>query len=141
MERFIEFAGNHWELFAALAVTVALIIKSHLGGRLSGYRTIPAGEAINLINQEGGIVLDVREQKEYSQGHIVDSIHIPLTAFKKRITELEKHRDKPIIVACRSGSRSGSACSQLTKQKFGQVYNLGGGIVSWQSANLPLTKK
>ena len=141
MERLFEFAGNHWELFAALAITVALIVKSHLGGRLSGYRTIPAGEAINLINQQGAIILDVREQKEYSQGHIVDSVHIPLTTFKKRISEMEKHRDKPVIVACRSGSRSGAACSQLKKQKFDQVYNLGGGILSWQGANLPLTKK
>jgi rhodanese-related sulfurtransferase len=55
--------------------------------------------------------------------------------------QLEKHRDKPIIAVCRSGSRSGAACSLLRKKGFENVKNLRGGIMAWESANLPVKRK
>jgi rhodanese-related sulfurtransferase len=54
---------------------------------------------------------------------------------------LNKYKDKPIIVSCRSGAQSSAACLQLKKAGFTEVFNLKGGILAWQSDNLPVTRK
>jgi len=97
-------------------------------------------QATLLINHENAIVLDVREDKEYAQGHILNSVHIPLSMLSDKIGRLEKYRNRPIIASCMSGNRSGRACSMLKKNGFEKVHNLKGGIIAWQNANLPLTK-
>jgi rhodanese-related sulfurtransferase len=67
--------------------------------------------------------------------------HIPLGQLAKRMAELEKYKDKPIVVACRSGHRSASACRTLKKHGFEQAHNLSGGIIAWEQASLPVTQK
>jgi rhodanese-related sulfurtransferase len=83
----------------------------------------------------------VRPTADYSKGHIINSTNIPMNGFSKQISTLEKYRDKPVIVSCRSGAQSSQACSQLRKAGFKEVYNLRGGILAWQNANLPLSRK
>ncbi|MDX1345773.1 MAG: rhodanese-like domain-containing protein, partial [Sedimenticolaceae bacterium] len=72
---------------------------------------------------------------------IVNSVNLPINGFKNQIKQLEKQKEKPIIVSCRSGNQSQMACRELRKAGFEKVYNLRGGVLAWQSANLPLTKK
>ena len=62
-------------------------------------------------------------------------------AIQKEISQLEKHKSKPIIVSCRSGAQSAQACRQLRGAGLGEVYNLKGGMLAWQSANLPVSRK
>jgi rhodanese-related sulfurtransferase len=95
---------------------------------------------LQLINHKNAVVLDVREASEYDSGHVLNSKLLPLGKLKERIGELEKFKDQPIVVVCRSGNRSGTACFILGKQGFGQVYNLAGGVRAWQKSNLPLEK-
>jgi rhodanese-related sulfurtransferase len=140
MPRFIEFFLNHWDLFLSLAIILAFLIWQTLRSRLSGYKELDPAEAVRVMNQNEGIVLDVREESEVKDGRIVNAIHIPLGALRSRIGELEPHRSKPIIVNCRSGHRSASACGVLAKAGFATVYNLRGGINAWQSAGLPTAK-
>jgi rhodanese-related sulfurtransferase len=64
-----------------------------------------------------------------------------MNGLKNQINRLDKHRQKPIIVACRSGAQSSSACKQLHKEGFEKVFNLKGGILAWQDANLPVSRK
>ena len=90
---------------------------------------------------EDAVVLDVRSIAEFKDGHIVNSVNIPLNGLGNNIKQLEKHRNKPIIAVCRSGSRSGAACSLLRKNGFENVKNLRGGIMAWESANLPVKRK
>ena len=125
----------------ALLVITSMLLMSTFGERLRGYQSRSPGEATMLINREDAIVLDVRETNEFQTGHIVNSVHIPQGSLKDRLGELEKHKDKPIVVACRSGHRSGQACSVLKKSGYENVYNLSGGVMAWESANLPLQKK
>lgn len=141
MDQLITFVGNHWMLSAALVVILILLVNSYLGASMRGYQTTTPSEAIQLINRNDAIVLDVREDNEYLGGHIINSIHIPMSYLRDRIKELDKHKDKPIIVGCRSGHRSAHACSMLKKAGFETVYNLSGGVMAWQNANLPLVKK
>ena len=98
-------------------------------------------EATLLMNREDALVLDVRETGEWSSGHITGARHITLGQLDKRLSELDKFKEKPIIVVCATGNRSSSACGQLKKHGFGKVYSLGGGVSSLRDANLPLTTK
>ncbi len=140
MEQLIEFAGNHWQLFAALAVILILLAQNLMSG-LGGKGAVDPSGAIELINREDAVVVDVRPMADFSAGHIVKSINIPMNGFQNQIGQLEKHKDKPIIISCRSGAQSSVACKQLRNQGFERVYNLHGGILAWQNANLPMTRK
>jgi len=128
-----------------LPVTIAVIsgimlLWSFFGNRFRGIKEVNTSDALQLINHKDAIVLDVRERSEYDAGHVLNAKFIPLGKLKERMGELEKYRDHPIVVVCRSGNRSGTACFLLTKQGFAQAYNLAGGILAWQKNQLPLEK-
>jgi rhodanese-related sulfurtransferase len=113
---------------------------SLFGNRFRGIKEVDSAAALQLINHKNAVVLDVREPNEYEAGHVLNSKLIPLGKLKERMGELEKHKDQPIVVVCRSGNRSGTACFLLGKQGFAQVYNLAGGVQTWQKNKLPLEK-
>jgi rhodanese-related sulfurtransferase len=118
----------------------AMLLWSLFGNRFRGVREVDTSEALQLINHKNALVLDVREPNEYDAGHVLNSKLIPLGKLKERMGELEKYRDQSIVVVCRSGNRSGTACYLLGKQGFTQAYNLAGGVQAWQKGNLPLEK-
>jgi len=140
MEQFIEFSANHWELVLALVVVLALLVKTSFPGGAGG-NSVDPGDATHLINRDDALVIDTRTASEYADGHIINAIHAPIDQIKSQLDKLSKHRDKPIIVACQSGSRSATACRELRKAGFEKVYNLKGGLLAWKNANLPLTRK
>ncbi|WP_455217869.1 glutaredoxin 3 [Kaarinaea lacus] len=134
-----DFIINNWPLFLALIIILLLLARSYFGsGAVSNIR--PA-EAVLMLNREGAVVVDVRTDKEYQEGHIMNSLHIPLGLFENRLSELAEYKSTPIIVACRTGSRSSTAASTLKKQGFELVKNLSGGMLAWTSASLPVTKE
>ena len=139
MEQFIEFAGNHPLLFLALAAVSALLVQNLLstGGKLN----VPPLKATEMINREDAVVLDVRPMTDFNQGHIIRAVNIPSNGLKGQIKTLEKHKDKPIIVTCRSGGQSAAACRLLKKEGYENVFNLQGGMLAWQNANLPVSRK
>ena len=139
--RIIEFTGNHPFLILAFVGTLAALIYSEISRRLSGMQTVGAVEATQLSNRENAIFLDIREDREYKGGHIPEAIHIPLSQLSDRVSELDKYKKCPVIAYCRSGNRSNSAGGVLKKNGFEKVYNLGGGIVSWEKASLPVSTK
>ncbi len=83
-----------------------------------------------MASGDGWVLLDVREPSEYAEGHIRDSVHIPLFETTKRAGELKK--ENTILVYCRSGSRSKLASRFLAAKGFDEVYNIEGGILGWQ---------
>lgn len=142
MEQLYTFSLNHWELVAAFLVTLIMLIFNIFGDRLRGFESITAETAVRVLNGDDALLIDVRTKDELSkEGHIQDARHIPLNTLKEKISDLEQFRSAPVTVICRSGSRSGVACSQLKKNGFEQVYNLKGGILSWKSAGLPVSYK
>lgn len=141
MEQLLNFINNHWDLFTALIIIIALLFASTLVNAIRGIKQIGPVEATHLINHQDALILDVREDKEFATGHIINSLHIPMSKVQDRLTELNKHKSSPVIVSCRSGSRSNSTCALLRKNGFENVANLKGGLMAWQSANMPLNKK
>jgi rhodanese-related sulfurtransferase len=131
--------NNIWTILIALT-SGAMLFWSFFGNRIRGIKEVDHIAAMQLINHKNALILDVREQGEYDAGHILNSKLISLGKLAGRIGELEKYRERPIVVVCRSGQRSASACAFLGKQGFAQAYNLSGGVMAWQKASLPLEK-
>lgn len=136
----VQFLQQNWMLAAVAAVSGAMLVWSFIGSKLSGIEEADTLKATRLYNDDA-LVLDVREDKEYAAGHIPKARHIPLGQLAGRMKELDKFKDKPILVTCRSGNRSAHACRILKKAGFTTVYNQAGGILAWERANLPVTTK
>jgi len=134
----IEFIGNHWILFMMLGVILGLLTYNLIVGDKGSVDPVAATA---MINQRDATVIDVRPSADYAKGHIINSVNIPMNGLKKQTAALSKYKDRPIIVSCRSGSQSTAASQVLRKAGFPEVYNLKGGIMAWESANLPLTRK
>ncbi len=142
MDELSTFAFNHWELVAAFLVTLALLLFNIFGDQIRGFQSIGPEAAIRILNGEKALLIDVRTEEELSKdGRVKSASHIPLNQLKNRLGDLEKYHQQPVIAICRSGQRSGVACSQLKKNGFEEVYNLKGGILSWKSAGLPVSHK
>ena len=140
MDQIIEFVGNHLGLVIALVVILTLLVQNLIGGG-GGKDAVDAARATELINHEDAVVVDVRPMADFNQGHIIGAINIPSNGFANQLKQLERHKAKPIIVNCRSGAQSAQACAVLRKAGFEKVHNLRGGILAWESANLPVTRK
>jgi rhodanese-related sulfurtransferase len=136
-----EFTVNHPLLVIAFAVLLGLIFFNEMKIATQRFASLTPAAAVQLMNKEDVVVLDVREAAETIGGKITRAIQIPVGAVAKRIGELEKHKDKTLLVYCKSGARSGVACKQLGKHGFDKVYSLNGGLMAWQEAHLPLSKK
>ena len=131
--------NNIW--MVVIAITSGLMLLwSIFGNRIRGIKEVDCVGALELMNHKNAFILDVREDTEYKSGHLLNSKLIPLGKLTGRIGELERYREQPIVVVCRSGNRSASACASLKKQGFAQAYNLSGGVMAWQKSNLPLER-
>jgi rhodanese-related sulfurtransferase len=102
--------------------------------------SVSAQQAVMLINRSNAIVVDIRDKKDFDAGHIVDAVHIPMTKLSVRVTELDKHKADPVIVACRLGSQSIDAVKVLKSAGFTQVLRLSGGMTEWRAQGLPLVQ-
>lgn len=135
----MQFLQDNWMLASLALASGAMLTWSFIGSKLSGVEQADTLKATRLYNDDA-LVLDVREDKEFAAGHIPKAKHIPLGQLSKRINELDKFKNKPVLVTCRSGQRSARACGMLKKAGFETVYNQAGGIIAWERANLPTTK-
>jgi rhodanese-related sulfurtransferase len=126
-------------LIAVACVSGAMLVWPLLR-RGAGGPSVNTLEATQLINREDALVVDVREQAEYAQSHILNARLLPLSQIEAKIGDIEKFKDKPVILYCATGSRSSTAASVLRKGGFSKVFNLSGGFSAWQQAGLPVQK-
>ena len=138
MSRLLEFVANHTILSTIFFVLAGVLVWTFVGG--GGSRRVEPAQATRLINHENALVIDVRSNGEYAEGHIVNAINEPLGGLAQQLSKLDKYRDRTIIITCRNGQQAASAGGILRKNGFENVFSLSGGIVAWQGASLPLTK-
>lgn len=101
---------------------------------------VTALQATQIINQGKTLILDVRPATDFAAGHIRDAKNIPLKELKGRVAELEKFKDRPVIVVCNKGLQSNKATAILKKEGYTEAVSLLGGQDAWQSQGLPVTK-
>ena len=135
----MEFVQQNMIWVALALVSGGMLLWPMLSGGSS--EDLTPAQATLLMNREDALVLDVRETGECTSGHIPGARHITLAQLEKRMSEIEKLKDHPVIICCASGNRSSSACGRLKKGGFEKVFNLAGGISAWREASLPLTTK
>jgi rhodanese-related sulfurtransferase len=137
MDQVIEFIGNHAILAGTFAILLALFVRNEMG---RGGRTVTSQELVNLVNRENALVLDVRDAREFADGHIVDSVNIPHAAVASRVSELERYKGRPVAIVCKMGQHAGSAGTVLRREGFEPVMRLTGGMTEWRNQNLPVVK-
>ncbi|MBS7404553.1 MAG: rhodanese-like domain-containing protein [Oxalobacter sp.] len=101
---------------------------------------ITNSQATKIINKGKTAIIDIRDQKQYQAGHILNAVHVPLTSLQERIQKLEKFKGQPIIIVDESGKESDKAASILKKEGFSQINILKGGMTGWVGEGLPVTK-
>lgn len=136
----MSFIKDNWWLVLIAVVSGFGILWPSIAKMMSGIPQIGVSDAVTLINRREPLLLDVRSQGEFDNGHLAGARLIPLPELKTRISELEKFRDRPVLVHCASGNRSHSAARILKDAGFKEVFNLQGGMSAWQQAGMPVEK-
>ncbi len=108
--------------------------------RKSTVKNISANELNQMVsNEPHPVLVDVREPWEYQQGHVPNTLHIPLGQLPAQWSKLDPK--KPTVLICAHGNRSQSAAAFLERNGFTELYNLQGGTAAWQRSGLPLSRK
>ena len=136
MTNFLIFVGQEWMLVSALLALAGLFMWSE---------NQRAGEAVSVhqltaqVNNANALVVDLREPKEFREGHIVDALNIPFTKLAERANELELHKQRPLVLVDKLGQHTAPAGRTLKQAGF-QVVRLTGGMSEWSASNLPVVK-
>ena len=141
VDRLQEFFSNNPGLCMAFIAILGGIAWTFFQGSPRGVRKLTPMDATRLINHEDAVIIDVRTEGEFRQGHIVNALNIPDSQLAERLGKLNKYRGRPIITTCRTGQISAKTGGKLVADGFENVYSLNGGILAWEGASLPLTKK
>lgn len=108
-----------------ISLLFVCILLTGCGG--VNYETIDTNRALELINEEGTVIIDVRSNAEYLEGHVEGAVNIPLDT----INEIDYDKDTTIILYCATGVRSLEAAKKLNGMGYTHIYNLDGGLINW----------
>ena len=136
----MEFVQDNIWLVLIAVVSGLMFIWPSVAKRLHGTRDVGVADAVQLINRQDAAIVDVREPAEFKSGHIPNARNIPAGQIGERTKELEKLKNKPIVLTCASGNRSTTAAGTLRKAGFENVVALAGGMGAWTQAGMPTEK-
>lgn len=137
-EQYIEFLTNHYLLSFSWICVAFLLLQELISNSFNKYESISPLVAVTKMGDDRLMVLDVRDSHEFLKSHIEEAQNIPLNKLEEQLSKLEKQKQSPIIVTCQTGARSAAACKTLTKSGFTQVFNMIGGMQSWEDNKLPI---
>lgn len=140
-EKGLPFIIVHWELFLALLIVLGIILVFERKAKINSASTLDPQRAIEWINHQHAVIIDIRDREAFRKGHIINSESIEPTNVVSVITQGKQYENKPILIVCAQGVSSAKIASQLKKEGVEKVAILKGGIQSWTSADLPLEKK
>ena len=134
----VKFFIDNWMLIAIALISGAMLLWPVIqGGSAAG---LNAAAAVQLINREKALVVDVCTADEYAAGHVSGSRHVPLAELTARLGEVAKNKKQPLLMVCASGPRARSAAAMARKLGYENVQVLAGGLKAWKEANLPIEK-
>ncbi|HPK32926.1 rhodanese-like domain-containing protein [Ottowia sp.] len=135
----MDFIVSNWMLILVALVSGGMLLWPMVsgGGLAAG---ISAPEAVQLMNREKAVVVDVCSPQEYAQAHIAGARSIPLGELEAKLPGVVKNKAVPVIMVCASGVRSGRAVAIAKKLGYENARSLGGGLKSWRDANLPIAE-
>ena len=134
----MKFIVDNWYLFVMALVSGGMLLWPMLQRGTGGGRISPA-EAVQLINREKAVLIDVSEPAEYAAAHAAGSKNVPVGQLESS-NALPKNKALPVVLVCPSGSRASRASATLKKLGFENTHVLAGGLAAWREANLPVEK-
>ena len=134
----MKFIIDNWMLLLVAASSgLMLLLPVIRGGVAAG---LAPTAAVNLINREKAVVVDVGSAQEFAAGHVTGSRHIPLADLESRLPETVKNKALPVLMVCASGSRAQKAAATARRLGYEKAQALAGGLRAWKDANLPIEK-
>ena len=138
MLEFNLFLIDYWYFSVPLFFFIFLFAYSEMN---KGGKKIEPNELTRLINKESAILIDLRKKEDYENGHIMNALNYPHQEFDNQMHELEKFKDRPIILVCDMGRNSANIGEKLKKAEFKKTFRLNGGMMTWTQENLPVIQK
>ena len=135
-----EFISQNILLVALFVTSGGMLLWPLVAKQIGGTKEIGTLETTRLMNGGSALVLDIRDNAEFNSGRIPKSKNIPLAEIDKRVDEIAKFKDKPVILTARGSTNAGAATKALKAKGFTEVYQLAGGFGAWQQASLPVEK-
>lgn len=135
----MKFFIDNWFLFLAAAVSGGLLLWPLIDKSAGGAGKVSTNDAVNLINREKAVLIDVSEPAEFAAGHPLGAKSVPLGQLETS-NALPKNKALPLVVVCATGTRAGRAVGTLKKLGFENARALAGGLEAWRAANLPVEK-
>lgn len=134
----MTFFINNWFLFAIALVSGGLLAWPLLSRGAAAGGVSPA-EAVNLINRERGVLIDVSEPAEYGAGHAGGAKNVPFGTLETA-TDLPKNKAVPLLLMCPTGARARRSVAILRKRGYEKASAVIGGVAAWREANLPIER-
>ncbi|HET6804954.1 MAG TPA: rhodanese-like domain-containing protein [Frateuria sp.] len=134
------FVGNHLALSALFVIILVALVAMEFGRLLRKYKELTPGGLTLLINRESPLLVDLSARADFEKMHVPGARHVLPSQFDPEHKDLAKARDLPVVVMDKDGRGSDRAAQRLVKAGFTRVYTLGGGVLAWQQAQLPLAK-
>ncbi len=134
----MKFILDNWMLIAVALSAGGMLLWPMING--AGPGALTADRAVQLMNREKAVVIDICEPAEFAAGHVVGAKNIPLGQLEGKLANTIKNKALPVILVCQSGARSSRALGIAKKLGFENVQSLSGGLGAWRSANLPIEK-
>lgn len=134
----MKFIIDNWMLISIAVASGGMLLWPVVQGA-GGGGLVPTA-AVQLINREKAVVIDVCEPGEYATGHVLGAKNVPLGELESKLSAAVKNKALPLILVCQSGGRSGRAVAIAKKLGYEQSQSLAGGMSAWRAANLPVEK-
>ena len=134
------FVGNHLALSALFMIILLALVAMEFGRLLRKYKELTPGGLTLLINRENPLLVDLSARADFEKMHVPGARHVLPSQFDPEHKDLAKAKDLPVVVMDKDGRGSDKAAQRLVKAGFTKVYTLGGGVLAWQQAQLPLAK-
>ena len=133
----MTFLIDNWMLIAVALISGTMLLMPMIQGAGGG---LTADGAVQLINREKAVVVDVCETEEFAKGHVGGAKNIPLNLLEEKLTSAVKNQGLPLILVCETGARSARAVAIAKKLGYENTQSMSGGLKAWRTANLPLEK-
>ena len=134
------FLGNHLALAALFVILLVAIVALEIGRLLRKYQELtPAGLTL-LINRDSPLLIDLSARNDFEKAHVPGARHVALSQFDPENKDLAKARELPVVVMDKDGRGADKAARRLLAAGFSKVYTLGGGVLAWRQAELPVAK-
>jgi rhodanese-related sulfurtransferase len=134
----VKFLIDNWMLISVALASGAMLLWPVLKGATGG--GVSTSQAVQLINRERAVVVDVCEAEEFAAGHVGGAKNVPVAQLEQRLPEVVKNKSVPLILVCASGARANRALAVAKKLGYEKAQVLAGGLKAWKEANLPVEK-